>query len=46
MSKGLGVPIDDSGHNYNVTRKVNVLSLPETIKETDRRFEQRPFVGS
>ena len=30
------------GSVFNDTRKVKVLSLPETIKE-NRRFERRPF---
>ena len=41
------------GSVFNDTRKVKVLSLPETIKEKStfrakalRRFERRPFVGS
>ena len=34
------------GSVFNNTRKVKVLSLPETIKEKNRRFERRPFVGS
>ena len=32
------------GSVFNDTRKVKVLSLPDTIKE-NRRFERRPFVG-
>ena len=33
------------GSVFNDTRKVKVLSLPETIKE-NQRFERRPFVES